>query len=102
MANPFIPDAPPVQPVPTIQQVVAAILNTTKQQIPMRLQAYRRVQMLIWANPHFKGDDVVAALGEETYAFLQMAAVVDKTSMNYIVPGTIVDTVPEATITMPK
>jgi len=102
MASPFLPPPPPPDPVPTLEQVVNAVLNTTRQAFANQKAAYMRAQSLIWASQHYSGEQIIAAIGAENAQLVQIAAILAKTTLNYAVPGTIVDTVPEATVTMPR
>lgn len=101
MASPFIPDPKPVAPVPPAGQYADAILRATRQAFAVQKDTYLTVQKLIHGNKDYTPKEMIAELGE-TYQTLQLAAVLAKTQMNYVEPGTIVDTVPEATITLPQ
>ena len=100
--NPFAPPQPPSVPPPTLEDVVAGIHARKGTCARNLLATYQGIQASIWANEHYTPQEIAKALGDEEMAALQVFAVLTKTVANTVWPGTIVDTVPEATLTMPE
>jgi len=80
-------------------------------QYASRKEAYIEIQTIIWdgtinelGEPEYTGEELVAELaaaGVISPTELQWTACVEKATLNHLVPGSITDTVPEATITLP-
>lgn len=102
----------PFKPAPAPAPTKNAILTSAARRIEQLLketakklrEADAETKRLLWASEGCTGEEVIARLAELkiiTPALLQDMAVVGKTYINRYWPGTIVDTVPEAKITMP-
>lgn len=99
--NPFAPPLVPPPVAPPIASVVAGIEMALTNAGRNLLGTYQNIQRLIYANPFYSADQINAALGADMVAQLQTFAVLVKSVVNFVTPGTITDTVPTATITMP-
>lgn len=95
--NPFAPS-----PVPEIAKYTDGIVTNFVNGGRNFLATYQQIQAAIESNKHYTRDQIIAALGADFYAQLAQSAVLTKSLINFVTPGTIIDTVPEATITMPK
>lgn len=64
--------------------------------------AYRRLYALVYQNQFgLTPQQVAAALSEQESVQLRTQAILIKSLINHLLPGTISDIVPEATITLP-
>ena len=98
--DPFpTPTANPVKP--PVAQTVRSIAMRVEQCGRTLSDTYKFAQDSIHANANYTEAEVIAALGAD-YAKLQLFAVLVKSIVNKVKPGTINDTVPEATITLPS
>jgi hypothetical protein len=89
---------------------VAKIKQSIARLYTARKAAYAEIQTAIWdgtidpdGNPEYTGEELIGALaaaGVITPEELQWSACVEKAVLNHLVPGTIVDSVPEAKITL--
>ncbi len=101
-------------PAPTKEQRVAAQIDTSLRNAAIALRnSYNQIRALIYTNPSFKDEygvvdsnAIYAAFAANTTTGLSVqelaeAAILVKTIVNRFATDTIVDPVPEATITMP-
>ena len=87
------------------------IKSILSRQYASRKESYLEIQTAIWDGTldpegtlEYTGEELVAALAEAgviTPEELQWSACVEKATLNHLVPGSITDSVLEATITMP-
>ncbi len=90
---------------------VGKIKSSLARQYASRKDAYIEIQTAIWdgtidpdGKPEYTGEELIGALaaaGVITPQELQWSACVEKATLNHLVPRTIVDSVPEAKITLP-
>jgi hypothetical protein len=103
MASIFLPPPPPPPPVPTLADEVRRIEERIQSAFAVQKDVYLWCQSRIHANAHYTPEQVIVALGDK-YPQIQLAAVIAKSQMNFVVPGTIdpSDTVPTAIIVLPS
>jgi hypothetical protein len=76
--------------------------NVFRQSATQLLQTYKNLMRLVYQNPSAKKEDIVACFSNEELLAMRQWACITKTILNRAKPGTIVDIIPEVTITFPE
>lgn len=86
------------------QAVTKADMQTLLGQTAVQVNsAYRRLSALVYQNQFgLTPQQVGASLSQEDSVMLRTQAILIKSLINHLRPGTIVDDIPEATITLPE
>lgn len=86
------------------QAVTKADMQTLLGQTAVQVNsAYLRLMRLVYQNQFsLTPQQVAASLSQEDSVMLRTQAILIKSLINHLRPGTIVDDIPEATITLPE